>query len=86
MKRRWLGALSRLALPATLLWTLAALLWFVAQVDDVGGRPLTVLWSADPGMYDPQHTSNAVAADVFRYVCEPLFYEDGQGIVRGLLA
>ncbi len=86
MKRRWLGALSRLALPATLLWTLAALLWFVAQVDDVGGRPLTVLWSADPGMYDPQHTSNAVAADVFRHVCEPLFYEDGQGIVRGLLA
>jgi peptide/nickel transport system substrate-binding protein len=75
-----------LALPATLLWTLAALLWFVAQVDDVGGRPLTVLWGADPGMFDPQRTSNPVAADVFRHVCEPLFYEDGQGIMHGLLA
>jgi peptide/nickel transport system substrate-binding protein len=81
MKRRWLGTLPGLALPATLLWMLAALLWFMAQVDDVGGRPLTVLGGTDPGIYDPQRTSNPVAADVFRHVCEPLFYEDG-----GLLA
>lgn len=86
MKHRWFGTLPGLALPATLLWTLAALLWFVAQVDDVGGRPLTVLWGADPGVYDPQRTSNPVAADVFRHVCDPLFYEDESGIVCGLLA
>ena len=86
MKHRWFGTLPGLALPATLLWTLAALLWFVAQVDDVGGRPLTALWGADPGVYDPQRTSNPVAADVFRHVCDPLFYEDESGIVCGLLA
>jgi len=32
MKGRWLGALSRLALPAALLWILVALLWFVRRL------------------------------------------------------
>jgi peptide/nickel transport system substrate-binding protein len=68
------------------LWLLLVGGWLVARVDAVGGRPLVILWDGDPGDYDPHDTSNPIAQSVFRHVCEPLFYEDDQRQVRGLLA
>jgi peptide/nickel transport system substrate-binding protein len=69
-------------------WTLAAVLvaWLLAHVDALGGRPLVVIWARDPGVFDPHNTSDPVAYEVFRHVCEPLFYEDFDGRVRGQLA
>ncbi|MFQ5616438.1 MAG: ABC transporter substrate-binding protein, partial [Anaerolineales bacterium] len=67
-------------------WLLVLCSWFVWRVDDVGGRPLVILWGDDPGEYDPHRTSHPIAADVFQHVCEPLFYEDFAGVLRGLLA
>ncbi|MER2600610.1 MAG: ABC transporter substrate-binding protein [Caldilineales bacterium] len=84
--RKWRKSLRRSIVPIALLWGVMFLGWLALNSQDAGGRPLTILWGADPEMFDPQRTSNAVASDVFRHVCEPLFYEDGQGIVRGLLA
>ena len=43
-------------------------------------------WDYDPGLYDPQRTSDPIAYSIFRFVCEPLFYEDFDGQARGLLA
>jgi len=76
----------RLVIPITLAWLLATLGWVVGRSDGLGGRPLVIVWGHDPGEYDPHHTSHPVAQSVFRHVCEPLFYEGFDGIVRGLLA
>ncbi len=70
----------------TLAWLLVLLSWLAVRSDGLGGRPLVVIWGDDPGSYDPQRTSHPVAQSVFRYVCEPLFYRDADGMVRGLLA
>jgi peptide/nickel transport system substrate-binding protein len=70
--------------PAVWLGLVAA--WLGSHFDAAGGRPLVVLWSDDPGSFDPHATSHPVAQDVFRHVCEPLFYEDPPGTLRGLLA
>lgn len=37
-------------------------------------------------MYDPHNTSHPTAQSIFRHACEPLFYEDFTGELRGLLA
>lgn len=71
---------------AMLVWLLAALGWLGIHSDGVGGPPLVVVWSHDPGDYDPHNTSHPIAESVFRHVCEPLFYEDFDGAIRGLLA
>ena len=86
--RRWLSLAGsrRLIVSLTLVWLMLMLGWLAARSDGVGGRPLVIVWGADPGSYDPQQTSNPVAQDVFRHVCQPLFYEDEGGAVRGLLA
>ncbi|MDY7079195.1 MAG: ABC transporter substrate-binding protein [Chloroflexota bacterium] len=76
----------RLVIPITLAWFLATMGWMVARSDGIGGPPLVILWGHDPGDYDPHHTSHPVAMSVFCHVCEPLFYEDFDGTVRGLLA
>nr|HID12703.1 ABC transporter substrate-binding protein [Anaerolineae bacterium] len=76
----------RLVIPVALAWLLATLGWIVARSDGLGGHPLVIIWGHDPGDYDPHHTSHPVAQAVFRHVCEPLFYEDFDGVVRGLLA
>lgn len=73
-------------IPVTIIWLLATLGWMVWRSDRLGGRPLVIVWSSDPGDYDPHHTSHPIAYSVFRHVCEPLFYEDFDGTVRGLLA
>ena len=64
----------------------AIVAWFVFHIADLGGRPLTIAWGFDPAVYDPQRTSNPVAYEVFRHVCEPLFWEDQSGDLRGWLA
>jgi peptide/nickel transport system substrate-binding protein len=76
----------KLAVLAVLVLMLATAAWVVARSDGIGGRPLVIVWSYDPGDYDPHHTSHPIAQDVFRYVCEPLFYEDFDGSVHGILA
>jgi peptide/nickel transport system substrate-binding protein len=76
----------RLVLPLTFAWLLATMGWMVARSDGLGGPPLVIVWGHDPGEYDPHHTSHPIAQSVFRHVCEPLFYEDFDGTVRGLLA
>ncbi|MCB0206961.1 MAG: hypothetical protein KDH89_19255, partial [Anaerolineae bacterium] len=90
MKRvgRWLARVGPRQLIAilTLVWLMFTLGWLVARSDGMGGRPLVIVWGSDPGAYDPHRTSNPVAQDVFRHVCQPLFYEDESGTVRGLLA
>lgn len=87
MKPRLLKTRSRrLVLPLTLVWLLATLGWLVGHSEGLAGRPLVIIWSHDPGDYDPHHTSHPVAQSVFGHVCEPLFYEDFDGVVRGLLA
>jgi peptide/nickel transport system substrate-binding protein len=73
-----------LVVPAV--WLAASGVWFGAHVDATGGRPLVVLWADDPGVFDPHATSHPVAHDIFRHVCEPLFYEDPRGEIHGLLA
>ena len=75
----------KLAIPVTLVWLLATLGWIVARSAGLGGRPLVIVWGHDPGEYDPHHTSHPIAQSVFHHVCEPLFYEDFDGAVRGLL-
>ncbi len=69
-----------------LAWLLATLGWMIWRSAGLGGRPLVVIWADDPGDYDPHRTSHPVAQSIFRHVCEPLFYEDFDGVVRGLLA
>lgn len=87
MKRRLLRIRShRLIVPVVLTWLLVTLGWLVGRSEGFGGCPLVIVWSDDPGDYDPHHTSHPIAQTVFRYVCEPLFYEDLDGAVRGLLA
>jgi len=87
MKRRLLWIWSRkLVIPITFAWLLIALGWMVSHMDGLGGRPLVIIWSHDPGDYDPHCTSHPIAQSVFHYVCEPLLYEDFDGVVRGLLA
>ncbi len=87
MKRRlWSIRPDKLLIPLTLAWLLTTLSWLVARSDGIGGHPLVIVWSDDPGNYDPHSTSHPIAQSVFRYVCEPLFYEDFDGTVRGLLA
>jgi len=87
MKRRLLPIRShKLVIPITLAWLLTTLGWLMGHSDGLGGRPLVILWGDDPGNYDPHHTSHPVAQSVFRHVCEPLFYEGFDGLVRGLLA
>lgn len=76
----------KLVVPITLAWLLATLGWLMGRSDGLGGRPLVIVWSDDPGDYDPHHTSHPIAQSVFSHVCEPLFYEDFDGAVRGLLA
>jgi peptide/nickel transport system substrate-binding protein len=83
LPRTWL---HKLVIPVTLAWLLATLGWMVGRSDGPGGRPLVIVWGHDPGDYDPHHTSHPIAQSVFRHVCEPLFYEDFDGVVRGLLA
>ena len=56
------------------------------KIRDTGTRPLTIIWAYDPQMFDPQLTSNPTAYEVFRHVCEPLFYTDTDGVLRGLIA
>jgi len=76
----------KLVLSITLAWLLATLSWLVARSEGLGGRPLAIIWGGDPGNYDPHRTSHPVAQSVFRHVCEPLFYQDFDGVIRGLLA
>jgi peptide/nickel transport system substrate-binding protein len=87
MKHRLLQIwLHKLVIPLTLAWLLSTLGWLMVRSDGLGGCPLVVVWSHDPGDYDPHHTSHPIAESVFCHVCEPLFYEDFDGLVRGLLA
>lgn len=67
-------------------WVLIVLTWIAWRSDGTGGRPLVIIWGDDPGEYDPQRTSHPIAEAVFRHVCEPLFYEDSEGVLHGLLA
>ena len=67
-------------------WLLTLCSWMIGRSDGLGGRPLNMIWSEDPGIYDPHRTSHPVAQAIFRHVCEPLFYVDFDGQVRGLLA
>lgn len=78
--------LPRLVTHLALAGLLLALAWLAQRSDGLGGRPLVVIWSEDPGDYDPQRTTHPVAESIFRHVCEPLFYRDQDGSVRGLLA
>jgi peptide/nickel transport system substrate-binding protein len=75
-----------LAVFAACVWLAALLSWLVARSDGLGGRPLVIIWSDDPEVYDPHATSHPVAQAIFQHVCEPLFYEDFDGTLRGLLA
>ncbi len=68
-----------------LAWLVFVLVWLVGRCDGLGGPPLIIIWSDDPGDYDPHRTSHPVAQSVFQYVCQPLFYEDYDGALRGLL-
>jgi len=78
---------SRLLLiPVTAFWLFFLLGWLITRSDGTGGRPLVILWGASPSDYDPHRTSHPIAQAIFRHVCEPLFYEDDDGTVRGLLA
>jgi peptide/nickel transport system substrate-binding protein len=76
----------RLRLLLTLAWLLLTFMWTLYRVEDLGGRPLVIIWSHDPETYDPHATSHPVAQSIFRHVCEPLFYEDPTGHTHGLLA
>ncbi len=76
----------KLTMGITLAWVLVTSGWLIVRSDGLGGPPLTIIWSDDPGDYDPHRTSHPVAQSVFRHVCEPLFYTDFDGEVRGLLA
>jgi peptide/nickel transport system substrate-binding protein len=67
-------------------WLAVVAVWLVARVDAVGGRPLVLIYSDDPGIFDPHATSHPVAQAIFRHVCEPLFDEDAGGRIRGRLA
>ena len=61
-------------------------IWFATSIRDMGGRPLAIVWGYDPQLYDPHATADPIAYEIWRHMCEPLFYEDAQGVVRGLLA
>jgi peptide/nickel transport system substrate-binding protein len=76
----------KLVIPLVLVWLLSTLGWMAWRSDGLGGPPLVIVWGHDPGDYDPHHTSHPIAQSVFRHVCEPLFHEDFDGSVRGLLA
>lgn len=76
----------RLIIPVTIAWLLATLGWLAWRSAGVGGCPLVIAWAYDPGDYDPHATSHPIAESVFHHVCEPLFYEDFDGVVHGLLA
>ncbi len=86
--RRWFSLAGSRGLIAmlTLVWLMLTLSWLAMRSDGVSGRPLVIVWGGDPGNYDPHQTSHPVAQDVFRHVCQSLFYEDDGGAVRGLLA
>lgn len=68
------------------LWLFLLLAWLFHAYEGTGGLPLVILWANDPEDYDPQHTSHPIAYEVFRHVCEPLFYVDEHGHLRGILA
>jgi peptide/nickel transport system substrate-binding protein len=76
----------KLIIPVTLAWLLVTLGWLVVRSDGLGGRPLVIVWGDAPDDYDLHHTSHPIAESVFRHVCEPLFYKDFDGVMRGLLA
>ena len=80
LRSRWLPTLWAVA------WLLGGGLWLIHHNDGVGGRPLVIEWAYEPAQFDPQRTSNPVAYEIFRYVCEPLFYLDAQAQPQGLLA
>ncbi len=67
-------------------WVSVVLVWFVGRSDGMGGQPLVSVWAYDPGDYDPHHTSSPMAYEIFRHVCEPLFYQDSEGELHGVLA
>ncbi|MBN2003404.1 MAG: ABC transporter substrate-binding protein [Anaerolineae bacterium] len=76
----------KLGLWLPLLVLLVVLGWAIAHSEGIGGPPLVSVWAYDPEDYDPQHTSHPMAQEIFRHVCEPLFYQDEQGDLRGILA
>jgi len=76
----------RLIIPLAIVWLLIISSWMVLRGEQIGGRPLIIVWSYDPGNYDPHVTSHPIAESIFHHVCEPLFHEDFDGRVRGLLA
>lgn len=84
MRSRFEGNWQAVSLAGV--WLLFLFSWLLLRSDGLGGRPLVMIWSQDPGTYDPQRTSNPIAYEVFRHVCEPLFYQDLDGSIRGLLA
>ncbi len=45
-------------------WFFGTLAWLAWYVEAVGGRPLTFIVADDPGMYDPQATSDPRAEHV----------------------
>lgn len=51
--RKWRKSLRRSIVPIALLWVVMFLGWLALNSQDAGGRPLTILWSADPEMFDP---------------------------------
>src|SRR3712207_3529642 len=76
----------KIVVTVTAAWILASFGWLTWRSDGLGGRPLVVLLSDDPGNYDPHATSDSAAQAIFQRVCEPLFYLDFDGSLHGLLA
>jgi len=86
MKRRWLFRSRWFPTLLMVAWLVSAALWLSNHSEGVGGRPLVIEWAYNPEQFDPQRTSDPVAYEVFRHVCEPLFYLDARARPRGLLA
>ena len=86
MIRQWLLRSRWLPTLFVVVWLAGAGIWLVHHSEGMGGRPLVIEWAYNPAQFDPQRTSNPVAYEVFRHVCEPLFYLDEQAQPRGLLA
>jgi len=62
------------------------IIWLASRTDAVMGKPLLMTWNYDPQLYDPHQSSDPIAYSIFRHICEPLFYEDYDGTIKGLLA
>ncbi|MCE7984210.1 MAG: ABC transporter substrate-binding protein [Caldilinea sp. CFX5] len=86
MSSQWFRHSNQWLALALLVWLLLISSWLFVRSDGVGGRPLNIVWSYDPALFDPHQTTDPVAYSIFRHVCEPLFYEDFDGAVRGLVA